>query len=82
MEFKIGDIVRINTVSQISNQGKWSDGTFMDGEVTETKYGSGSICLCVVRWENGISNIFNSKKLIINLKVYRDNQINNILDGI
>jgi hypothetical protein len=35
MEFKIGDIVRINTVSQISNQGKWSDGTFMDGEVTE-----------------------------------------------
>jgi ribosomal protein S17 len=22
-EFKIGDIVRINTVSQISNQGKW-----------------------------------------------------------
>jgi hypothetical protein len=42
---EIGDIVRINTVSQISNQGKWSDGTFMDGEVTETKYGSGSICL-------------------------------------
>jgi hypothetical protein len=41
----------------------------MDGEVTETKYGSGSICLCVVRWENGISNIFNSKELIINLKV-------------
>jgi hypothetical protein len=26
-------------------KGKWSDGTFMDGEVTETKYGSGSICL-------------------------------------
>jgi hypothetical protein len=55
----------------------------MDGEVTEAKYGSGSqTVFIVVRWENGISNIFNSKELIINLKVYRDNQINNILDGI
>jgi hypothetical protein len=54
----------------------------MDGEVTKLSMALVPICLyCVVRWKM-VLVIYSILKIDNKLKVYRDNQINNILDGI